>query len=49
MKNLENSVILVKTIKLRQKTFDRLKEHGKFDDSIDDVINRLIDEKERKG
>ncbi len=30
-------------VSLKQKTINRLKETGKSEDSIDDIINRLID------
>lgn len=34
---------LVKTLKIGEKTHERLKKHGKFGDSFEDIINRLMD------
>ena len=34
---------LVKTLKISEATHDRLKKHGKFGDSFDDILNRLMD------
>jgi predicted CopG family antitoxin len=33
----------MKTLKIGQKTHDRLKKHGQFGESFEDVINRLMD------
>ena len=36
------------TIKVKDATIDRLKALGKMGDSYDDVINKLLDEHEKK-
>lgn len=33
-----------KTIKLREDTHKRLKQHGNMDESFDDLINRILDD-----
>lgn len=37
-----------KLIRIHQKTFERLSKHGKFGDSIDDVINKILNDLEKK-
>jgi predicted CopG family antitoxin len=34
---------LVKTLKINDDTHERLKKHGRFGDSFDDILNRLMD------
>ena len=38
---------LTKLIKLSDSTYDRLAEHGKWADSMDDIVKRLIKEADR--
>lgn len=33
-----------KSIKVYESTYDRLLEHGRMEESFDDLINRLLDE-----
>ena len=33
----------VKTLKIGERTHERLKKHGRFGDSFEDIINRLMD------
>jgi predicted CopG family antitoxin len=40
---------VVKTLKINEDTHERLKKHGHFGDSFDDVLNRLMDIVEGKG
>jgi len=35
-----------KTIKINSSTHKRLEQYGKFGDTFDSIINRLLDEKE---
>lgn len=37
-----------KQIKINEKTWERLTQRGRFLDTFDDVINRLLDESEGK-
>lgn len=39
----------MKMIRVDDDTHDRLKQHGKFGESFDDIINRLIDIAERRN
>ena len=34
---------MVKLVKLKDTTHERLKKHGKFEDTYDDIITRLLD------
>ena len=34
---------LVKTLKINEDTHERLKKYGKFGESFDDLLNRLMD------
>jgi len=49
MSSEQTSKELVKTLKINENTHERLKKHGKFGDSFDDVLNRLMDIVEGKG
>jgi hypothetical protein len=46
MSNKEKPVTMVKTIKLKQETFNRLQNHGKMCQTPDEVITDLINYKE---
>ena len=37
-----------KTIKIQAETHKRLTAHGQFNDSFDDIINRILDVYEKK-
>ena len=39
----------MKMIRIDDDTHDRLKQHSKFGESFDDIINRLIDIAERRN
>ena len=39
---------MLKTLKIKEKTHKRLVELGKKGETFDDVINRIIDENEKK-
>ena len=39
---------MVKTLKIEDSTHARLKEHGRFGESFDDLLNRLLDILEAK-
>lgn len=41
-------VILIPTIKISNETMSRLEKHGKFQDTWDRIIERLLDEKEER-
>lgn len=47
-KQEEEKPELVKTLKIGEKTHERLKKHGRFGDSFEDIINRLMDIVENK-
>jgi predicted CopG family antitoxin len=49
MSSEQTSKELVKTLKINEDTHERLKKHGKFGDSFDDVLNRLMDAVEGKA
>ncbi|VVB61789.1 Uncharacterised protein [uncultured archaeon] len=36
-----------KKIRIKKETYDRLEKKGKFGDTIDDIINRIIDSVDR--
>ena len=38
-----------KNINLNEETYDRLKTYGKFGESFDDLLNRLMDNMDGKG
>jgi len=38
----------LKTLKIREETHARLVSHGKWDETIDQIIARLLDEVEKK-
>ena len=40
---------MVKTLKISERTHERLKKHGQFGDSFDDILNRLLDIAEGKA
>jgi predicted CopG family antitoxin len=40
---------MIKIIKLKDETHQRLKKHGRFEDSFDDIVNRLLDTVEGKN
>lgn len=39
---------MVKIVKLKDETHARLKKHGQFEDSFDDIVNRVLDIAEGK-
>jgi hypothetical protein len=43
MSNQESKKELVKSLKINDATHERLKRHGRFGDSFDDILNRLMD------
>jgi hypothetical protein len=40
---------MIKIVKLKDETHQRLKKHGKFEDSFDDIVNRILDIAEGKS
>lgn len=42
----ENPKTVYKTLKIKISTYKRLKPFGQFDDTLDELINRLIDKVE---
>ena len=46
--SLENDNSKRKTISLTEKTYNRLSKVGKWSESADDLLNRILDEKEKK-
>lgn len=50
MENNENDIQPVyKTLKIKFETYKRLKPLGQFDDTLDQLINRLIDKIEERN